>query len=265
MDRLRPRARRPAGRSTSSTTTSSRSAALVGERPSVIRRLLDAVLASPEAAVARSLSCFVYPNGRGTVSALERQRFTLRESLYLTRHRRAGEPGPANELVRAGRAPTSPAPSACSAAPITASPARECFAADHSREQWARYTWQILRTPGCGRFDADLSRVVCAPGSQTPAAVALVTRIAPDAVHVAQIAVAPELRRQGVGARPDGIGRPRLRARRRDHAHADGRRCERTRDRSLRASRLRAAHQAMLSTGAARLEIASRREDGRCL
>ena len=76
----------------------------------MIRRLLDAVLASPEALVARSLSCFVYPNGRGTASALERQRFSLRESLYLTRDladRRAG-PGKRSGCA-AGPAGTSPA------------------------------------------------------------------------------------------------------------------------------------------------------------
>ena len=39
---------------------------------------------------------------------------------------------------------------------------------------------------------------MCAPGSATPAAVALTTWIGPDAVHVAQIAVTPDRRRQGL-------------------------------------------------------------------
>ncbi len=174
--------------------------ALVGERPSVIRRLLDAVLASPEALVARSLSCFVYPGGRGTASALERQRFSLRESLYLTRDLEpTGAPEPPSELVRGWTSGDFAGAVRVLCSAYQGVPGAECFAADHSREQWARYTWQILRTPGCGRFAAGLSRVVCGPGSQTPAAVALVTWIAPDAAHVAQIAVAPELRRQGVG------------------------------------------------------------------
>jgi hypothetical protein len=58
---------------------------LVGDRLSVVRRLLDAVLGSPEASVARGLSCFIYPSTTGTSCALERQRFSLHESLYLTR------------------------------------------------------------------------------------------------------------------------------------------------------------------------------------
>jgi ribosomal protein S18 acetylase RimI-like enzyme len=174
--------------------------ALVGERPSVIRRLLDAVLASPEAVVARSLSCFVYPNGRGTASALERQRFALRESLYLTRDIvPSADSAPANARVRGWTSGDFAGAVRVLSAAYHGVPGAECFAADQSREQWARYTWQILRTPGCGRFDAGLSRVVCAAGSQTPGAVALVTWIGPAAAHVAQIAVAPELRRQGIG------------------------------------------------------------------
>ena len=77
-------------------------------------------------------------------------------------------------------------------------PAAECFAPDGTRTQWAHYVGQILRTPGCGRFDSTLSRVVYAPGSTSPTGVALTTWIAPDAVHVAQIAVAPDARRQGL-------------------------------------------------------------------
>ena len=174
--------------------------ALVGERPSVVRRLLDAVMASPEALVARSLSCFVYPSARGTASALERQRFALRESLYLTRDLSpTTEPEPHSDAVRGWTSGDFAGAVRVLSGAYQGVPGAECFAADHSREQWARYTWQILRTPGCGRFDASLSRVVCVPGSQTPAAVALVTWIAPDAAHVAQIAVAPELRRQGLG------------------------------------------------------------------
>ena len=174
--------------------------ALVGERPSVIRRLLDAVLASPEAIVARSLACFVYPHGRGTASALERQRFALRESLYMTRDLvPTGQAEPGHELVRGWTGADFAGAVRVLSGAYRGVPGAECFAADHSREQWARYTWQILRTSGCGRFDPALSRVVCAPGSQTPAAIALVTWIAPTAAHVAQIAVAPELRRQGVG------------------------------------------------------------------
>jgi ribosomal protein S18 acetylase RimI-like enzyme len=174
---------------------------LVGERPAVVRRLLDAVLASPEASVARGLSCFVYPNTTGTSSALERQRFSLRESLYLSRPlgpTDVAADGMAAAVTRAWTTADFAGTVRVLAASYAGVPAAECFAPDGTREQWAHYAGQILRTPGCGRFDPVLSRVVCAPGSTIPAAVALATWIAPDAVHVAQIAVAPDRRRQGL-------------------------------------------------------------------
>jgi ribosomal protein S18 acetylase RimI-like enzyme len=174
---------------------------LVGERPSVVRRLLDALLASPEASVARGLSCFVFPSTAGTSSALERQRFNLRESLYMTRSIGASETSE-DPVTHRGVRPWATADFAGTVRVLAASyagvPAAECFAPDGTREQWAHYAGQILRTPGCGRFDAALSRIVCAPGAATPAAVALTTWIGPDAVHVAQIAVSPDRRRQGL-------------------------------------------------------------------
>lgn len=174
---------------------------LVGERPSVIRRLLDAVLASPEASVARGLSCFVFPSTTGTSSALERQRFNLRESLYMTRSIGASdtqEDSITDEVVRPWATTDFSGTVRVLAASYAGVRAAECFAPDGTREQWAHYAGQILRTPGCGRFDAALSRIVCAPGSAMPAAVALTTWVGPDAVHVAQIAVSPDRRRQGL-------------------------------------------------------------------
>jgi ribosomal protein S18 acetylase RimI-like enzyme len=174
---------------------------LVGERLSVVRRLLDAVLGSPEASVARGLSCFIYPSTTGTSCALERQRFSLRESLYLTRPIGAADLPDDSASVELAR-PWTSADFAGTVRVLAASygdvPAAECFAPDGTREQWAYYAGQILRTPGCGRFDPALSRIVSAPGSAMPAAVALTTWIGRDAVHVAQIAVAPDRRRQGL-------------------------------------------------------------------
>jgi ribosomal protein S18 acetylase RimI-like enzyme len=174
---------------------------LVGDRLSVVRRLLDAVLGSPEASVARGLSCFIYPSTTGTSCALERQRFSLHESLYLTRPIGAADLPDDSASVELAR-PWTSADFAGTVRVLAASyagvPAAECFAPDGTREQWAYYAGQILRTPGCGRFDPALSRIISAPGSAMPAAVALTTWIGRDAVHVAQIAVAPDRRRQGL-------------------------------------------------------------------
>ena len=172
---------------------------LVGERPSIVRRLLDAVLESPEAQMARGLSCFVYPSVTGTASALERQRFALRDTLYLSRPIGAVDHvAERHEMVREWASADFAGAVRVLAAAYAGVPAAQCFAPDGTREQWARYASQIIRTPGCGRFDPALSRVLCSPGSPMPVAVALATWIAPGAIHLAQIAVAPDLRRQGL-------------------------------------------------------------------
>ena len=120
---------------------------LVGERPSVVRRLLDAVLASPEASVARGLSCFVFPSTAGTSSALERQRFNLRESLYMTRSIGVSEVS-GDAPTERGVRPWATADFAGTVRVLAASyagvPAAECFAPDGTREQWAHYAGQIL-------------------------------------------------------------------------------------------------------------------------
>jgi ribosomal protein S18 acetylase RimI-like enzyme len=174
---------------------------LVASRPSVARRLLDAILDSPEAAVARGLSCFLFPDASGVSSALVRQRFALRNTVYLHRDLPAsgGAAARRSEQIRPWTMQDLAATVRVLESAYTRVPGAACFAPDGRREQWAHYTWQLLRTPGCGRFDAALSCVVTSPGSSIPAGVALVTWIAPDAVHLAQIAVAEDHRRRGLG------------------------------------------------------------------
>ena len=56
---------------------------LTAARPAVARRLIDAVMQSAEANLARRLSCFVYPDSPSIASAFERQRFVTSETCYL--------------------------------------------------------------------------------------------------------------------------------------------------------------------------------------
>ncbi|MBI4475695.1 MAG: hypothetical protein HY654_00890, partial [Acidobacteria bacterium] len=57
--------------------------ALNGTSARAIRALLQAIFRSPEASLARELSCFLYPGSAAVQPALSRQRFALRQSLYL--------------------------------------------------------------------------------------------------------------------------------------------------------------------------------------
>lgn len=172
---------------------------LVASRPSVARRLIDAALESPEAALARGWSGFLFPESDSIRSALTRQRFLLRETVYLTRQldRDCGDAGRVT-AVRGWLDDDFASGVRILAAAYAGEPAAAAFAPDGRREQWAAYAWQLLRTPGCGRFDPALSAVAVGKDG-LPRGLAMTTWIARGTVHVAQIAVLPEARRAGLG------------------------------------------------------------------
>lgn len=66
--------------------------------------------------------------------------------------------------------------------------------------EWLVYTQRLVATPGCGVFVPALSPVVPRAGGGLDAA-ALVTRLAEDTVHLAQIAVRRERRGAGLATR----------------------------------------------------------------
>jgi ribosomal protein S18 acetylase RimI-like enzyme len=70
------------------------------------------------------------------------------------------------------------------------------FARDNSLAQWRVYVENLIAYPGCGLLRPDLSRVVEANGEL--AALALVTALASDTAHLAQLAVSPAARRAGL-------------------------------------------------------------------
>ncbi len=62
-----------------------------------------------------------------------------------------------------------------------------------------RFLHNIVRFPGCGYFDVESSRSVCAPGSTELVGLLLCSRVREDVGHVTQICVAPEYRGKGLG------------------------------------------------------------------
>lgn len=75
------------------------------------------------------------------------------------------------------------------------------FAPDGSPEAWLEYLDSLLRTPGCGWFNDDLSLSVPGSGNRAVDGAILVTDLGPGTVHVAQLAVDPDARRRGVARR----------------------------------------------------------------
>jgi ribosomal protein S18 acetylase RimI-like enzyme len=171
-------------------------------RGSVARALLDAVLTSPEAALARRLSCFVYPGCDGVTGAFLRQRFILNHYSYLWRDTRgldgAGVPVP--ERVRCWQPDDLPGLVRLLEAGYENVPGADCFAPDGRRDQWAHYAAQLVRTPAVGVFDPALSVVAAGTGGDRPLAAVIATRLGPGTMHLAQVVVDPQLRRRGAAA-----------------------------------------------------------------
>ena len=173
---------------------------IVASRPAVVRRLIDAIMRSTEADLARRLSCFVFPEGPSIASAFERQRFAMSETRYLlkTLEREASDVQPVPRGIRAWR-DTDLAPTVrLLAAAYRGIPGASCFAPDGGLDQWAQYTGQLTRVPACGTFDPALSFVATSASSTEILGIVMTTRLSDDTAHVAQIAVAPSARRSGL-------------------------------------------------------------------
>lgn len=180
---------------------------LVADSAARLRRMIDRVLQSPEAAPARGLSAFVYPVSPSLQSALERQRFTVERHPYLSR--------PVARSVDAGRARPELAPNyrrrrlaevdpadvvRLTARAYAGLPEARCFATDGRLDQWAHYLGQLLATPACGVYLHEASLAIEDRDTRRLAAAVITTALAPETAHIAQIVVDPDFRRGGLAA-----------------------------------------------------------------
>jgi ribosomal protein S18 acetylase RimI-like enzyme len=189
---------------------------LTASRPAVVRRLVDAIMTSAEADLARRLSCFVFPQGPSVASAFERQRFVTSDACYLLKPldspgcsvvaseamsssgSRVGRIQPDGTNIRSWR-PSDLAPAVrLLASSYKDVPGAACFAPDGRLEQWAQYVAQLTRVPACGTFDPALSFVATTPSLTEIQGLVMTTRLSHDTAHVAQLAVAPAARRTGL-------------------------------------------------------------------
>lgn len=178
--------------------------ALTGTSAAAVRLLLDRVLDSPEAAHARRVSLFLWPQGREVAVAVARRRFVMRRHLYMaaalgaTSRRTAGGH---NAVLRSWRPDDAADAVRLLADAYRGESAAECFAPHGRLEEWARYVGQLLHTPGCGHFLPVGTAVARERLWNTLAGLAMVTDLAPGVAHLAQMAVAPTMRGTGLGAR----------------------------------------------------------------
>ena len=177
---------------------------LTASTASATRELLQAILSSPDARLARAVRCFLYPQSPSLSSALDRQRFTLHRHLYL--ERTEGDAG-AGDGKQASPVPGERGLSEVDLAEVVRLSARAyagaaeatCFAPDGRLDQWAHYFAQLLNTPGVGWYIPRASFAVCPPGQRRPEAVVVTTAIDTGTAHVAQVIVDPAAQGRGLG------------------------------------------------------------------
>jgi ribosomal protein S18 acetylase RimI-like enzyme len=174
--------------------------ALHADRADVVRELLDHVLESPEASLARRYQGFLFPPIGGVDVALTRRRFDVMPQLYLgcpvTRLAMAA-PATAH-AVRPWRDADVPAAARLLARAYAGSPTGAAFAPDGRLEEWVGYLGAVLHSPACGAFEPSLTAVIAGPRADRLAGIVLTTRLSASTLHLAQVAVDPDLHRRGL-------------------------------------------------------------------
>jgi len=165
-----------------------------------VRTLLDGIFGSPEAELAQSLTCFLSPTSPSVASALTRMRFELQRHHYLEA-RLADmtgllEPATGNVALRSLEVSNAAPAVRLLARAYAGDPAARCFAPGARLEEWAQYLGQTISTPSLGRWLPEASFLA---GGDAPSGVVITTEIAKGVAHIAQVAVDPAARRQGVG------------------------------------------------------------------
>jgi ribosomal protein S18 acetylase RimI-like enzyme len=174
---------------------------LVARGGEATRSLLDNILRSPEAEMATELLCFAFPSSNALESALSRRRFSVRKYLYLSRPLPGAEATtPLRSGLRIAHWQESDALDTVrlmSRAYAGVGSAR-CFAPRGLLEEWASYLAQLIKMPACGRFLPSASLTATQPGDVTPYGILLATALHPETAHIAQVAVDPNQRRNGL-------------------------------------------------------------------
>lgn len=168
---------------------------LVTDRPDAAPALAGAVLDVARRAGASRASYFGLDTGPALAQALAAAGFESRAYVYLTR---ALTDLPSSDDDLSPWTPEDQTPAARLLQAAYGSEGR-FFAADGRLDEWHRYVGNLVAFGGCGRFEARATRVARAGDGLT--GLALVTTIRPGVAHLAQLAVHPDARGSGLGAR----------------------------------------------------------------
>ena len=169
---------------------------LVAASPDVTAALLDAVSEQPSA-----LACFIRDRAAGLTDALAARCFELERFLYLSRPLTPAD----HSYVGSGNSRTTTRTSAWKASDLPAATAlfQTAYSDDAGRhfapggtfDAWFKYVRGLVEQGGCGTLDLSATR--CVRGELDLEALALITAIAPETAHLAQLAVRPDCRGRG--------------------------------------------------------------------
>src|SRR5690606_23133365 len=167
-----------------------------------LRQRLDAVLKSPEAGVARDVMLFAFPEGEACASALVRRRFDVTRYWYLRRSLDLQLGAAAADAVDVTLRPVTPGdgPDAVRllARAYDGQESARCFAPTGRIEEWARYFAQMTRGNALGQFEREASLVAHGTGGRLHA-VSVATAVSASTLHLAQLAVDPDVQGRGLG------------------------------------------------------------------
>lgn len=167
----------------------------------VASTLLARVLETPAARDCRRAMFFGFSTAPALAETLAHHGFRVGAYLYLTRNLggvddAAGAPGGAAPPIRSWRTDDLIATARLIQTAYPSTDDLRPFGQSPRPEEWLTYTQRLVGTTGCGVFQPASSAAV--PSSEGLDAVTLVTRLSPDTVHLAQIAVHPARRGAGL-------------------------------------------------------------------
>lgn len=160
--------------------------------------MLSAIFESAPASATAETTFFAYSDAPGLAAALRRRGQTVDRYFYLARALTRTVPYPLRDARRWSSADAAAAAELMKHAYPEADEARP-FAPRGSIAEWIEYVQQLTTSGGCGDLVEDAS-VSLPIGPGRLSGVALVTRIAPSAAHLVQLAIDPSMRRRGLGS-----------------------------------------------------------------
>ena len=166
-----------------------------------VRLLLDAIFKTPEASIARDVLLFVYPDSPACEHALHRRRFAVTRYWYLRRTLERSCAVPVEPGLRAMAEVDGPGLVQLFSRGYAGVAGARCFAPHGRLDEWAQYLGQLTRGAALGQFLPGASMV--APGAAVGQVLgaSVVTGLSQRTIHLAQLVVDPDARRQRLASR----------------------------------------------------------------